>query len=268
MAHMSPTESNHFLTHFQLAHLLSQENNPRLVRQSVDHERILNEYVIINNMDLQVLQPCKIILVITNYAIVAYLFVLIYKHISSQNDLKSFSFIFHVMCTIWLFVRGLFWISTLTTDENWTPGSYYFLYWMPVPIEFASFLLFPLYFIQVIYPVEWREYEDWLIPSYVFVVAILLSCQAIFIIVDLMYQVRNVCVYCLHFCPHCKFTFSSLFIFRTRLRGTVGECTHIYRTSASKWTSTTSFSARSPPAASAFWPPFSRCMRSRFVTIS
>eukprot|EP01032_Pedospumella_encystans_P011738 gene11738-13628_t len=92
------------------------------------------------------------------------------------------------MCTIWLFVRGLFWISTLTTDENWTPGSYYFLYWMPVPIEFASFLLFPLYFIQVIYPVEWREYEDWLIPSYVFVVAILLSCQAIFIIVDLMYQ--------------------------------------------------------------------------------
>jgi len=143
-------------------------------------------------MDLEVLQPCKIILVITNYAIVAYLFVLIYKHIISENDLKSFSFIFHVMCTIWLFVRGLFWISTLTTDENWTPGSYYFLYWMPVPIEFASFLLFPLYFIQVIYPVEWREYEDWLIPSYVFVVAILLSCQAIFIIVDLMYQVRYI----------------------------------------------------------------------------
>lgn len=156
-------------------------------------------------MDLEILQPCKIILVITNYAIVAYLFVLIYKHIISENDLKSFSFIFHVMCTIWLFVRGLFWISTLTTDENWTPGSYYFLYWMPVPIEFASFLLFPLYFIQVIYPVEWREYEDWLIPSYVFVVAILLSCQAIFIIVDLMYQVRT------NFLSHQHFFFTDTF---------------------------------------------------------
>ena len=142
-------------------------------------------------MELQDLQPCKVLLVITNYGIVAYLVVLIYRHISSHHDLKSFSFIFHVLCTIWLFFRGIFWISSLTSQVDWSPGGYYLLYWMPVPVEFVSFLLFPLYFIQIIYPVEWGEYEHMLIPMYVLVIILLLSFQAIFIIVDLMSQVSK-----------------------------------------------------------------------------
>jgi len=211
-------------------------------------------------LDTQELQLCKILLVITNYSIVGYLLVLIYKHISSHYDLKSFSFIFHVLCTIWLFVRGIFWISTLTESENWTPGLYYFLYWMPVPVEFASFLLFPLYFMQIIYPVEWRQYEDLIIPAYGFVIAILLSFQAIFIMVDLMYQVSGNTYFFIHRhlhpisvhpkpmrltytrIPHTQNTKTT---HRTRRRASA-RTTRTSSTcpgSASKWTSTTGSSA-------------------------
>lgn len=135
------------------------------------------------------IQPFKILLVLSDFSIIAYLSVLIYEHIYSHNNLKSFAFTFHILCLAWLSFRGVFWISTLTNELPWTDASYYFLYWMPVPLEFGSFLLLPLYFARVLYPDEWKAYRQLLRPIYVVIIVGLLSFQLIYIIADLVYKV-------------------------------------------------------------------------------
>lgn len=143
-------------------------------------------------------QPFKILLVLSDVSLLVYLGVLIYQHIYWHNNLKSFAFTFHILCLVWLFFRGLFWISTLTNELPWTDASYYFLYWMPVPLEFGSFLLLPLYFARVLYPDEWKEYRGLLRPIYVVIIVGLLSFQLIYIIADLVYKVSTPISYMVH----------------------------------------------------------------------
>jgi hypothetical protein len=67
--------------------------------------------------------------------------------------------------------------------------SYFFLYWMPIPIEFGSFLLLPLYFAHVLYPEEIKSCWNYLRIGYIVVIFGLLSCQAIYILLSLLYNV-------------------------------------------------------------------------------
>ena len=67
--------------------------------------------------------------------------------------------------------------------------SYFFLYWMPIPIEFGSFLLLPLYFAHVLYPEAIKSCWNYLRIGYIVVIFGLLSCQAIYILLSLLYNV-------------------------------------------------------------------------------
>ena len=136
------------------------------------------------------IQPFKLLLVITNFSIVAYLVVLIFDHYKYHYDIRSFSSAFHILCFAWLSIKGLFWLSTLTTLFDWTAGNYYFLYWMPVPLEFGSFLLLPLYFAQILYPTEWRDYWKSLRPLYAVIIISLMSFQTIYILMEVYNEVN------------------------------------------------------------------------------
>jgi hypothetical protein len=137
------------------------------------------------------IQPLKLSLVVTNFAILSFLLVLIIDHFNSSYDVRSFSSVFHVLCFLWLSVRGVFWLSTMTSSVAWTSADYFFLYWMPTPLEFGSFLLLPLYFAQVLYPTEWKSYWRLLRPLYILVIVGLVSFQAIYLLMELFYQVRS-----------------------------------------------------------------------------
>jgi hypothetical protein len=61
-----------------------------------------------------IFQPLKLILIITNFFILSFLIVLMIEHYNSHYNRKSFAFIFHTLSLIWLLIRGIFWISTIT----------------------------------------------------------------------------------------------------------------------------------------------------------
>lgn len=136
-------------------------------------------------------QPFKIILVAVNFAVLVCLCLLIASHIERQDNLKSFSFLFYLLSFVWLFVRGLFWLSTLTTSVAWTSAQYYFLYWMPVPVEFGSFMLLPLYFAQILYPEKWEAYYKTGRRAYMGMVLGLVVGQIIYIMMELVSEVGN-----------------------------------------------------------------------------
>lgn len=46
-------------------------------------------------------------------------------------------------------LRGIFWVLTITTGDQWRAQVFYLLYWLPNPLQFASFLLLPLFYTQV-----------------------------------------------------------------------------------------------------------------------
>ena len=43
----------------------------------------------------------------------------------------------------------------------------YILYWLTNPFEFASFMLLPLFFVQVIYPKSYENYISYLRPVFI-----------------------------------------------------------------------------------------------------
>lgn len=157
------------------------------------------------------LEPFKLILIITNFAILSFLVLLMIDHYNSQYNRKSFAFIFHLLCFIWLCIRGVFWLSTITIS-GWTSLNYYFLYWMPIPLEFGSFLLLPLYFAHVLYPNELKSYWGVLRLTYIIVIIGLLTFQAIYILISLLND--NVSIYFLHLkIYYLKFIYLVSFIF-------------------------------------------------------
>lgn len=136
-------------------------------------------------------QPFKIVLVVLNLAVLVGLSFLIANHIRCQYNLKSFSFLFYILSFIWLLVRVFFWVATLTTSVAWTSAQYYFLYWMPVPVEFGSFMLLPLYFAQVLYPELWEKYYKTGRRAYITIVLGLVVGQIIYIMIELVSEVRR-----------------------------------------------------------------------------
>lgn len=134
--------------------------------------------------------PFKLLLVTTNFTILGFLLLLIIKHCKSENNITSWSSIFHLLCSIWLLLRGIFWLSTITTvGSDWTAFSFYMLYWMPTPLHFAAFMILPLYFAQVIYPLEWKFYWKTLRPLYVVIIVSLTVFQIVWALLSALEKV-------------------------------------------------------------------------------
>lgn len=108
----------------------------------------------------------KYLLVMTNFLLLTYVLILTADHYFSHSDRTSWGFIFHLLTLCWLVMRGAFWLSTVLPIVHWTTLSFYMLYWMPAPIEFAAFMLLPLYFAQILYPQEWKKHWEHVRPYY------------------------------------------------------------------------------------------------------
>jgi len=121
----------------------------------------------------------KLLLVLTNFTILSFLGVLMADHFNASHNLSSWSTSFHLLTFAWLSIRGSFWLITMTSTQQWSAFSFYFLYWMPNPLEFASFMLLPLFFAQILYPVEWKKYWGYVQPVYIAVIAALIIFQAL-----------------------------------------------------------------------------------------
>lgn len=117
----------------------------------------------------------KLLLVLTNFFLTSFLLILTCDHLYSHDDIQSWGFIFHVLSLSWLSIRGIFWLATIVPIVKWTTLSFYLLYWMPAPLEFAAFMLLPLYFTQILYPDEWKKHWNNVRPFYFsFIVGIIL----------------------------------------------------------------------------------------------
>jgi hypothetical protein len=108
----------------------------------------------------------KILLVASNFYLLTNLLMLVINHFHLAYDMKSWASIFHFLTLIWLLIRGAFWVTTIFASMRWTALSFYLLYWMPTPFEFGAFLILPLYFAQILYPIEWRNYWPYIRPIY------------------------------------------------------------------------------------------------------
>ena len=119
----------------------------------------------------------KIVLVITNYAVLIFLLLIMIDHYKSYNNLYSWSSSFHLLCLLWLSIRGPFWLGTVIAMKPWGTFAFYFLYWLPNPIQFGSFMLLPLFFTQVLYPDLWKRYWNSVRPLYYFLIVSMVAFQ-------------------------------------------------------------------------------------------
>ena len=90
----------------------------------------------------------KILFVTINFSLLTFVVSLMIDHYLSGHSLLSFGTAFHALTLLWLIIRGLFWILTVVGTTEMSMWLFYALYWMPVPIEFGSFMLLPLFFTQ------------------------------------------------------------------------------------------------------------------------
>lgn len=109
----------------------------------------------------------KTLLVMTNFSILSFLAIFMMDHVKANYNIMSWSSVFHILCICWLIMRGLFWLFTITSEDNWTNVTFYTLYWMPHPFQFGAFMLLPLFFAQVVYPTIWRTYWTLIRPMYI-----------------------------------------------------------------------------------------------------
>jgi len=109
----------------------------------------------------------KTALVCTNFSILSFLSILILEHLKANHNILSWSSAFHILCLCWLVMRGVFWFFTISSDGNWSNVTFYTLYWMPHPFQFGAFMLLPLFFAQVVYPVVWQAYWVYVRPAYI-----------------------------------------------------------------------------------------------------
>lgn len=93
----------------------------------------------------------KITAFLINLAIVIYVVYVMQKHYAANFSVKSYSFLFNTLSLVWLLLRGTFWFLIMVSNVSMSPFLYYMLFWVPANVEFTSFMLLPLFFIQVIY---------------------------------------------------------------------------------------------------------------------
>jgi glycopeptide antibiotics resistance protein len=130
----------------------------------------------------------KMLLLITNLAMIALLLSIMVQHYKSNNNLYSWSSVFHLLCFVWLCIRALFWWFTVTSTTIWDESYFELLYWMPNPLQFGSFLLFPLFFSQVLYRGKWKNVWTYVRPIYIIALACIVVFQLFWAL--LAFQVR------------------------------------------------------------------------------
>ena len=129
-------------------------------------------------------------LVATNLSLFTFLSSLVIDHYQSNYNLLSFGTAFHVLTLLWLVIRGLFWILTVVGTTEMSTWLFYALYWMPVPIEFGSFMLLPLFFSQVLYP-EWKKHWGCIRFVYISSICALILFQALWIVLTALEMQRE-----------------------------------------------------------------------------
>ena len=132
----------------------------------------------------------KVALLLTNGAMISFLVSLIREHYKSNYNINSFANIFHMLSFIWLSIRGLFWLLTIVSTKNWDTILFYILYWMPSPIQFASFMLLPLFCAQIVYPQEWKKYWTHVRMMYVCVTVGMVAFQIVWTILISLQKAR------------------------------------------------------------------------------
>ena len=121
--------------------------------------------------------PYKLLLVVSNYSILFFLIRLLVDHYKSNNNFASWSSAFHIICFMWLFLRGLFWMLTLIPFDETNLYFMLSLYWLPNPLQFGSYMLLPLFFTQILHPGEWERYWSYIPSTYVVILALLFIFQ-------------------------------------------------------------------------------------------
>jgi hypothetical protein len=133
---------------------------------------------------------CKSALITINAFLFIYLVILLIDHYNASHKLTSWASIFHLMSCVWLGIRGMFWLFTVTTTANWDAFAFYILYWIPNPIEFGSFMLLPLFFAQIVYPSDWHRHWVYVRPAYSSLIFGLILFQTVWALLAAYEEVR------------------------------------------------------------------------------
>ena len=91
----------------------------------------------------------KWLLATLNAALLVLLVGLMLGHLQRQHKIKSWSLGFHVLCFAWLCFRQAFWVLSIVRKRPWSTSTFYLVYWLPHPIQFAMYLLVPLFYFKV-----------------------------------------------------------------------------------------------------------------------
>ena len=150
------------------------------------------------NMSLVMgLPPFKIILLITNVLMICLLLSIMLEHYKSNNNIRSWSSLFYLLCLIWLSIRGIFWLLTVTSTTFWLEPYFELLYWMPNPLQFGSFLLLPLFFAQIVHRGKWEQYWVYVRPVYITVIACIVLFQLIYALLAFHVSYNTVSFHCI-----------------------------------------------------------------------
>jgi len=110
---------------------------------------------------------CKSFLLVVNVAIMLGILLEAVMLRQAKHSIRSWSASFYALCFVWLLFRSVFWALTIATSRSWDPALFYILYWTPHPIQFAAFLLLPLFFAQIAHRKSWRSGWKYVKPLYV-----------------------------------------------------------------------------------------------------
>eukprot|EP00903_Cladosiphon_okamuranus_P022440 g20641.t2 len=99
---------------------------------------------------------------------------------------------FHVLVLVWLVLRGMFWVLSITTREEWHSISFGLLYWLPNPLQFGSFLLLPMAYSKVLSPSNlWEVHSRTVGRAYVTLVSSMLVYMVGFAVAQAMSDNRR-----------------------------------------------------------------------------
>ena len=102
------------------------------------------------------LPPVKMTLTGLYFALLLYIGLDVYGSLRSGHKKKSFRMGFICMLGLWTLDRTIFWliVSVVTVQSPFTQR---FLFWMPLPLQAATFSFLLLYYAKIIYPTEWEN---------------------------------------------------------------------------------------------------------------
>ena len=92
----------------------------------------------------------KYLLASINGILLLFLIGTVVGHIVSGNKLVSWSNAFNGLCILWLGMRQVFWAYAIYSPANWSAVRFYVLYWLPHPIQFAMYLIVPIFYVQIL----------------------------------------------------------------------------------------------------------------------